>query len=202
MGPAAAWQVSLQTASITKNLLQTAMATASLNYPTQSLQAAVLCALFEEDQGLKVLLTRRAATLRQHTGEVSFPGGHLEAGETPQQAALREAFEEVGLEADKVEILGHLSPFSTRRVDMAVLPLVGWLNSQPLLKADPAEVAQILWVPLEQLWKEGSYHQEIWDLPQRQGLAMHFFQLEQDIIWGATAQVLNELLTRLAKLQR
>ena len=194
-GPAPGWQERTSTAVFTKERVQQSILQQS-HWP-QTVKAAVLCALFEENDCLCVLLTRRAASLRSHTSEVSFPGGRLEAGEPPLQAALREACEEVGLRAEQVEILGNLSPFSTRKLEVAILPFVGWLSSPPELTPDPAEVDQVLRVPLARLWEDGVYHQEIWDLPEFKGLTIHFFELEEDIVWGATARVLNELLSRL-----
>lgn len=197
LGPAPRWQEVADLPLLTRELVQQALAPVTQESWPGPIRAAVLCALFEEDGCLCVLLTRRAASLRSHTSEVSFPGGRLEKGETPQDAALREAFEEVGLNPEEVEILGNLSPFSTRRLEVAILPFVGWLSQPPSLQPNPDEVEQILRVPLARLWEKGVYHQEIWDLPEISGLAIHFFELDEDIVWGATAHVLDELLDRL-----
>ena len=182
---------------LTKELVKQALAPLRREQWPGAIRAAVLCALFEEEDCLCVLLTRRAASLRSHTSEVSFPGGRLEEDETPEQAALREAWEEVGLDPERVEILGNLSPFSTRRREVAIMPFVGWLSEPPILVPNPDEVEQVLRVPLARLREEGVYHQEIWNLPEISNLAIHFFELEEDIVWGATAHVLDELLGRL-----
>ncbi len=197
LGPAPRWQEVADLPLLTKERVQQALARVTRDEWPDPIQAAVLCALFEEDGCLCVLLTRRAASMRSHTSEVSFPGGRLEKDESPQAAALREAFEEVGLNPDEVEILGNLSPFSTRKLEVAILPFVGWLSQPPSLEPNPDEVEQILRVPLARLWEKGAYHQEIWDLPEISGLAIHFFELDEDIVWGATAHVLDELLGRL-----
>ncbi|MBN9414188.1 hypothetical protein ABS71_18285 [bacterium SCN 62-11] len=196
LGPAPRWQAR-EPAKVSKELVQQALAPLSREEWSGPIRAAVLCALYEEDDCLCVLLTRRAASLRSHTSEVSFPGGRLEEGESPQQAALREAFEEVGLDPERVEILGNLSPFSTRKLEVAILPFVGWLSEPPQLQPNPEEVEQVLRVPLARLQEEGVYHQEIWNLPELNGLTIHFFELDEDIVWGATAHVLDELLGRL-----
>lgn len=198
MGPTAGWKQGSELSSLTKEVIQAALEPLRRE-SWSNIRAAVLCALFEEDGCLCVLLTRRAASLRSHTSEVSFPGGRLEEGETPEQAALREAFEEVGLEPAGVEILGNLSPFSTRKYQVAFLPFVGWLPEPPVLTANPEEVEQVLRVPLARLREEGVHHQEIWNLPELSGLVIHFFELDEDIVWGATAHVLDELLGRLAR---
>ncbi|MFN8608120.1 MAG: CoA pyrophosphatase [Vulcanimicrobiota bacterium] len=197
LGPPPCWQDLASHELLSKELVQQAIAPLSRQDWPENVKAAVLCALFEENDCLCVLLTRRAAGLRSHTSEVSFPGGRLEPGEHPRQAALREAFEEVGLDPGQVEILGNLSPFSTRKLEVSILPFVGWLKQAPELTVNPEEVEQVLCVPLARLWEEGVYHQEIWDLDGHPGLAIHFFELDRDIVWGATARVLNELLSRL-----
>ena len=195
LGPAAHWR-GCQPLSPTKEAIQAALKPLGQEQWSE-IRAAVLCALFEEDGCLCVLLTRRAASLRSHTSEVSFPGGRLEQGETPEQAALREAYEEVGLDPAGVEILGNLSPFSTRKYQVAFLPFVAWLAEPPVLTPNPDEVEQVLRVPLARLREEGVHHQEIWNLPEIAGLVIHFFELDEDIVWGATAHVLDELLGRL-----
>lgn len=196
LGPSPRWR-DLEMPGLTKELVKQALAPLRREQWPGAIRAAVLCALFEEEDCLCVLLTRRAASLRSHTSEVSFPGGRLEEDETPEQAALREAWEEVGLDPERVEILGNLSPFSTRRREVAIMPFVGWLSEPPILVPNPDEVEQVLRVPLARLREEGVYHQEIWNLPEISNLAIHFFELEEDIVWGATAHVLDELLGRL-----
>lgn len=196
IGPAARWQEIAEIPTLSKERIRRALSPISQDDWPDTIRAAVLCALFEENGCLCVLLTRRAASMRSHTSEVSFPGGRLEAGETPQQAALREAHEEVGLDPGQVEILGNLSPFSTRKYQVAFLPFVAWLAEPPSLQANPDEVEQVLRVPLARLWEKGVHHQEIWNLPELSGLIIHFFELDEDIVWGATAHVLDELLGR------
>ena len=82
-------------------------------FPDPGAPAAVLVPLFERDGETRVVLTRRAAHLRTHTGEVSFPGGRLDSGESPEAGALREAAEEVGLDPAQVEVVGRLTPLAT-----------------------------------------------------------------------------------------
>jgi 8-oxo-dGTP pyrophosphatase MutT (NUDIX family) len=109
--------------------------------------SAVLVALFADeaspDGEARVLLTRRSKTLRFHQGEVSFPGGRLEAGETPERAALREANEEVGLDPDSVEVVGELSSLLTFSSQTLVTPVVGFLSNRPVLYPSPSEVERV-----------------------------------------------------------
>lgn len=156
--------------------------------------AAVLCALFEEEGEARVILTRRSAGLRSHTGEVSFPGGRLDRDELPVAAALREASEEVGLDPAGVEILGQLSVLSTFSSQATITPFVGVLARRPRLHPNPAEVELAFDVSLAELMSDGVYRQEVWELPSVGWREMNFFDLVGDTVWGATARMLRELL--------
>jgi 8-oxo-dGTP pyrophosphatase MutT (NUDIX family) len=156
--------------------------------------AAVLCALFEEKGEAHVILTRRSSNLRSHTGEVSFPGGRLDEGEPPLDAALREADEEVGIDAASVDILGHLSPLVTVAGEVIITPFVGALPGRPLLQPSPAEVERAFDVSLAELMSEGVYREELWDILGETGRSISFFELLGDTVWGATAWMLRDLL--------
>ena len=156
--------------------------------------AAVLCALFEDDGEAHVVLTRRSARLRSHTGEVSFPGGRLEGDEAPLAAALRETTEEIGLDPATVEILGQLSPLSTFANRSQITPFVGALPGRPTLHPNPSEVERAFAVPLAELVAEGVYRSECWELPTVGWREMYMFELVGDTVWGATARMLRELL--------
>src|SRR4051812_28544191 len=129
--------------------------------------AAVLVPLFEEDGETRVILTRRAAHLRHHTGEVSFPGGRLDPGEEAVAAALREASEEVGLDPAQVEIVGQLAPLTTMSSAAAITPFVGVLAARPVLHPNPAEVEVAFDVALADLLADGVYREERWSMPGR-----------------------------------
>jgi 8-oxo-dGTP pyrophosphatase MutT (NUDIX family) len=159
-----------------------------------SLPAAVLCAVFEDSGEAHVILTRRSSQMRSHTGEVSFPGGRLDAGEVPVAAALREASEEIGLEPADVEILGQLSPLSTFSSRATITPFVGVLAGRPMLNPNPAEVERAFDVSLAELVSDGVYHTELWELPVIGWREMSFFELIGDTVWGATARMLREFL--------
>ncbi|MCS7193508.1 MAG: CoA pyrophosphatase [Meiothermus sp.] len=152
----------------------------------------------------QLLLTVRSPHLPHHAAQISFPGGRLNEGESLEQAALREAWEEVGLPPAQVEILGSLdptlSPFGYR-----VFPLLGVLTQEPLLTPNPKEVEQLLWVPLEELIKAPAYAEErpppeglagLWTQPRR---VWHYPWRGYDI-WGVTGNILHDLLERLRRL--
>lgn len=160
--------------------------------------AAVLVPLFEEEDQARVILTRRSGRLRSHTGEVSFPGGRLEPGEAPLAAALREAGEEVGLIADDVEIIGQLEPLATLSSRSGITPFVGVLPARPVLHPNPHEVEHAFDVALAELMDEAVYREERWDTEWASDRPVHFFDLAEDIVWGATARILHQLLELVA----
>ncbi len=154
----------------------------------------------ETEVASSVVLIRRASHLRANPGEIAFPGGRIEPGEAPLQAALREALEEVALEAGDVEILGELPVVHASRRSVTVLPFVAMARVLPELKACPDEVDGVLVVPLRELVAPGRYWQEQWDPAGDPAWVMHFFDLGDDVVWGATARMLYELYLRLVSL--
>lgn len=173
--------------------------------PSGALPSAVLVPLFEEGGETRVVLTRRAAHLRSHRGEVCFPGGRLEPGEGAEDAALREAAEEVGLRATSVTVAGRLSPLSTFVSGSSIVPVVGFLPGRPQLAPNPEEVEHPFDVALADLLAPGVFREERWmrdgdataRMPSSRAGASHavwFFELPRDTVWGATARILVELL--------
>lgn len=156
--------------------------------------AAVLCALFDEEGEARIILTRRASTLRSHTGEVSFPGGRLDEGEQAVDGALREAHEEVGIDPSTVEVLGTLSPLVTVAGQTIITPFVGVLPGRPRLVPSVAEVDWAFDVSLAELVSDGVYHEELWVVPGEGSRTLSFFELANDVVWGATGWMLRDLL--------
>ncbi len=160
--------------------------------------SAVLVLLYEHSGRPWVVLTRRAAHLRNHAGEVSFPGGRAEPGDADLWAtALREAAEEVGLDTAAARRAGRLDSFTTIGSRSLVCPFVATADGRPTLVADPAEVDAVLHVPLAELAGEAAWREEVWSLDPALGgeRTMSFFELMGDTVWGATAAVLRRLLS-------
>ncbi len=155
--------------------------------------SAVLIGLHDGPHGAEVLLTKRSWELRHHRGEISFPGGRLDPGETPVDAALREAHEEVGLDPALVEVHGGLDHVATAVSDSYIVPVVARLDRRPDLVAATVEVQRVLWVPLVELLRPDTYRQELWWRDQG-AWAIHFFELDDETIWGATGRMLVQLL--------
>lgn len=155
--------------------------------------AAVLVGLIEREESIRVLLTERAAHLAHHPGQISFPGGRLDESDAdPVAAALREAWEEVGLAAPDVEVLGRLPPRLTG-TGFAVTPVVGWLASSFEARPDPAEVNCAFEVPVEHLLAPGSLRQTT---RERYGTRFRVgeYRYGTHRIWGATAAILTQFL--------
>lgn len=157
--------------------------------------SAVLITLTEGDLGPEVLLTRRSLRLTHHRGEICFPGGRLDGGETPLDAALREAREEVALEPELVAVHGELEHLATVVSRSYIVPKVATVAERPALRAHPHEVDRVFWVPLAELTRPDTYRAERWGDPPADRV-LHFFELDDETIWGATAHMLVDLLAR------
>lgn len=166
-----------------------------------TLRSAVLAALFEEGGEAQLVLTRRAMTLRHHRGEIALPGGRCDLEETPTETALREAREEIGLEPSSVTPLAWLSPIVTFASSSSIWPIVGTLDRRPTFSIATAEVDRAFTVSLSDLVAEGAFLEERWSrLEARPGadddgyFPIYFFRVPGEVIWGATARVVAELL--------
>lgn len=151
--------------------------------------ASVLIALLDRPRGLTVLFTERAAHLRDHAGQISFPGGRLAERETPVDAALREAYEEIGLRPGDVEVLGALDDLLTG-TGFAITPIVGYVGTRTFVaQPDPAEVASVFEVPLEFVLEPAN---TVATYNERLGTRFLTYELSHGgyRIWGATAAML------------
>jgi len=157
--------------------------------------AAVLVPIIEHDAGPTVLLTRRADHLNSHSGQVAFPGGKVEPGETPVDGALREAEEEVGLDRSFVDVAGFLNPYETG-TGFRILPVISFVRPGFSLTAEPGEVAEIFEVPLSFLMNVDNHerHSVFWRGKRRAYYAMPY---QGHYIWGATAGMIRNLHDRL-----
>ncbi len=157
--------------------------------------AAVLVPIIEYDAGPTVLLTRRADHLNSHSGQVAFPGGKVEPGETPVDGALREAEEEVGLDRSFVDVAGFLNPYETG-TGFRILPVISFVRPGFSLTAEPGEVAEIFEVPLSFLMNVDNHerHSVFWRGKRRAYYAMPY---QGHYIWGATAGMIRNLHDRL-----
>jgi 8-oxo-dGTP pyrophosphatase MutT (NUDIX family) len=160
--------------------------------------AAVLVLLYRIDGQWHLPLTVRSATMVVHAGQISLPGGQVEAGETGPQAVLRELKEELGIGRHEVELLGALSPLYLFVSNFSVMPWVGWCARRPRFAPDPREVAEVLELPLAHLLLLSSHGTHT---RRHRGVTLSapHFQWGLHRIWGATAMILGELAELLAR---
>jgi 8-oxo-dGTP pyrophosphatase MutT (NUDIX family) len=155
-------------------------------------QAAVLIPLLLKSDGLSVLLTQRTDHLHDHAGQISFPGGRIDPGDaSPNDTALRESEEEIGLDRQGVEIIGHLPQYLTVS-GYSVTPVVGLVKPQAEYVLDAFEVADVFEVPLHFLMDPANHQVRVWESDQG---SRRFYSMpyENRFIWGATAGMLRNL---------
>jgi len=153
--------------------------------------AAVLVPIVERPKGLTVLLTQRAQNLRHHPGQISFPGGRQDKGETIIETAFREAQEEVDLDPTCVTPLGWL-PMHQTITNYTVYPLVGLIKNINPLTANPDEVDHFFEVPIE-FFLHRKQHFTISPKINNKRHSVHFMPYQNKMIWGATAAILDKL---------
>lgn len=156
-------------------------------------QSSVLVLIYpNEDMELEILLTLRSSDI-DHGGQISFPGGRSEEGETAVETALREAREEVGINTEQVEIVGQLTKLYVQHSNNDVTPVVGYLEKQPALSLDTREVEEAFSVELDSLLGKKNLTVEDWNL-RNLTFKVPYWDVHRVPLWGATAMMLNEFL--------
>jgi 8-oxo-dGTP pyrophosphatase MutT (NUDIX family) len=161
--------------------------------------AGVLVPLFEQDGELHAVFTKRRDDLRRHPGEISFPGGRSDPGDTDLCAtALREAHEEIGLDPATVEVLGALQPTPTIATGYAVYPFVGMIDPVQAWALSEQEVQEVLELSIPALRRGYGRRRLV-----RRGLPIRTdtYVFGEHLIWGATARILADLIDRLDRLE-
>ena len=156
-------------------------------------EAAVLALLLPSDDMPSVVLTVRRDDLNDHAGQISFPGGEREEGESLREAALREADEEVDLPPSSVRLLGGLTPLFIPPSNFCVHPFVGVVDPAPVLRPTDREVAEVLHAPLHHLLDPDTRVVETWALHD-EAVEVPYYDVAGHTVWGATAMMLSELL--------
>ena len=162
-------------------------------FPPEARAAAALLLLYPGGDGVAVPLTVRATTLARHAGQISLPGGATDPGETPRQAALREATEEIGIDPSAVRVLGELTPIHVLVSGFTLHPVVGVTDTRPAFHPAPGEVDEIVEVRLEDL-RDASRIRT--GSREREGVMIEYPYLDLcgHQVWGATAMVLAEFI--------
>ena len=159
-------------------------------------EAAVLIPVVDRGDAAGLILTRRTQSMRQHSGQVAFPGGAVDADDaSPEAAALREAYEEIGLEAGSVETLGRLPAYLTT-TGFRITPVIGLVRADYALTINREEVDAAFEVPFAFVMNPDNHRREsrVWQGKERYYYAMPF---EEHHIWGVTAGILRVLYERL-----
>jgi len=166
---------------------------------TAPIAAAVLVPLFRADGGrqLHIVLTRRRADLRRHAGEIAFPGGRKDFEDASlEQTALREAEEEIGLTREQVSVIGELRPTSTFATNYVIHPFVASVPEGVAWRVSAKEVDAVLELPLEDVRASRTT-----TTLERRGITFQTgaFVLDGNVIWGATARIIEDLLAWLSE---
>ena len=154
--------------------------------------AAVLVPLVRHNGEWRLVFTRRSEDLSNHAGEISFPGGRIDDGESPAEAAVRETQEELGVPPDTVTLLGRLASVPTRVSGYLIEPWVGVIQSNQF-DPNPAEIAEVIEVPLERLTGPGV--ERVQKFIRGGAIYESFaYDLGPNIIWGATGGIVRNLI--------
>ena len=159
-------------------------------------QGGVLALLYPVKKEPFIVLTLRHEYDGAHSGQVSFPGGKFEQKDADiSQTALRETNEEIGVNPGKVTLLGSLSELYIPASKFLVHPFVGTSEEQPVFKKDPAEVNEIMEVPLREFFRKDAVKHKPMTLLRGNKVQVPYFDIQGKVVWGATAMMLSELLT-------
>ena len=153
--------------------------------------AAVLILLYPIEDKWHFFLTKRTDNVEHHKGQISLPGGMLEKGESHKEAAIRETFEELGVQSRDINIIGPLTPLYIPISNFKIFPFVGWLKSAPKLNIQSKEVSKVFSPSIYSLTDPKT--KKIKDsilLGKR--VKIPFFNLKNEVVWGATSMILSE----------
>lgn len=157
-------------------------------------RSAVLVPIYDKQDEYHILFTQRTETVRNHKGQISFPGGvYQEQDKTLLDTALRECAEEIGLEAKSVELLGELDDVITATSNYIITPFVALIPWPHTLRPDPREVEEIIRVPLSALLDRDCVHEET-EITDGEESTTYTYHYQRKLIWGATANILKQFL--------
>lgn len=161
--------------------------------------SSVLLLVFPEGDQLFICLTKRPSTMKHHPGQISFPGGKVEKEDiSAEMTALREAREEVGIVPENIEILGKLSDLYVEVSQFSIQPFVAWTDKKPKFEVNFHEVEELIIFPLSEFVRNETIS-EI-ELETVSGpLLIHYYPFNGQIIWGATAMIMSELIEIMKK---
>lgn len=157
-------------------------------------QSSVLILLFPQGDDILTCLTKRPSTMAVHPGQISFPGGKVEKEDSsPEMTALREAREEIGIDTDRIELLGKLSDLYVEVSKFSIQPYLAWADEKPYFSVNYDEVEKLLFFPLSQFVRDEKISEVLLDTVTGP-LQVKYYPFDGEIIWGATAMILSELI--------
>lgn len=169
-----------------------------VSYPDHLRPSAVLVLLYDRAGAAHVVLGKRSTQVGSHRGDIAFPGGVLDPGETAEEGALREAWEEVGIDPAVVDVVGRLGAVPALHTGFRIDPVVGVTRAALRFTPSPHEIDSVIEVAVTDLLDPARYREEVWQAPGGSPSAIPFFGLpDGGTVWGATAAILVELLTAL-----
>lgn len=175
---------------------------ARVHHPAEGVEprlAAVLIVLTPHETDVRILLTRRSGGLREHSGEIAFPGGRQEPGETSIHTALREAHEELAIPESAVTVMGALHTIYVPRSNHLVTPVVAWCNELPELTPNSVEVAEYFMADVPPLLHPNAMQYETRNM-LGDTFVVPYYPINQHRVWGATALMLSDLILRTRRL--
>ncbi|MDQ4075354.1 MAG: CoA pyrophosphatase [Chloroflexota bacterium] len=155
-------------------------------------EGAVLLLLYLLDGEIHTVLTRRSDSLSNHAGQISLPGGRLDPGESVTEAAVREAWEELGVVPEELDILGHLSELYIPPSNYCLTPVIAATHRRPDFEPHDAEVAELIETPVRRFTDPANRHEETRFIAGKQRSAP-YYRIGPHKVWGATAMILTEM---------
>jgi 8-oxo-dGTP pyrophosphatase MutT (NUDIX family) len=167
----------------------------SLDAPATAKKSAVLLLFYPEASGVYFPLIKRPSYPGAHSGQVSFPGGKVEPSDPDLvYTALREAEEEIGIDAGKVEVVGRLTDLYIPTSNFLVSPILGFLNETPRFVPEAREVDRIIPTAMSMIGHPQIRQRTLVPIGEGRHLETPYFALDGEVVWGATAMILSELL--------
>ena len=164
-----------------------------MNHKTEPRQSAVTVLLFPKADETHCILIQRPIYEGTHSAQIAFPGGKLEKGETHKEAALRETHEEIGIRHSEIEIIGELTQLFIPPSNFMVSPFLGILKKEPIYTLEEREVAEVFSFPISELTQLKEIPTTKITLSNGLQLQTPYFDINNKVVWGATAAMLNEL---------
>ncbi len=163
--------------------------------------SAVLVPIYYKQGQYYILFTKRTEMVKEHKGQISFPGGvYQEEDGTLVNTALRECAEEIGLMAEEVEVLGELDDAVSRTSNYVISPFVGFIPWPYQFKMNSEETEEIIEVPISALQDKGCLRQET-EIMDGEEVTSYFYHYQEKVIWGATARILHQFLDIFARVR-